>query len=335
MPVRTGARRSAFTLIELLVVIAIIAILAAILFPVFAQAREKARQASCLSNEKQIGLGFMQYVQDWDETYPTAYQYKNNNWAAGTNGGSAGGYTHWSLYIWPYVKNEQVFRCPSDKTPEGGLKPDNAPCVPWTDGSLPNCESQVPLLSYTVNGAVIARFRGPADGPRVVAQASVDETANTIMVAEFTDHENCISETSQGQQNNELRNKSHRPANAYMKTATGGQWASQDPAEMDDPLYAITLAEAEGAAGWGGPADNGSVTLAGGCRRTLTSGGYHIKWVEPARHGGGSNYVFADGHAKWHKFQQTINVNNFLWGKKWHPGQNQPVLDAATGNPVR
>ena len=62
--------KKAFTLIELLVVIAIIAILAAILFPVFAQAREKARQTSCLSNLKQIGLGLMMYTQDYDETYP-------------------------------------------------------------------------------------------------------------------------------------------------------------------------------------------------------------------------------------------------------------------------
>ncbi|WP_395145752.1 prepilin-type N-terminal cleavage/methylation domain-containing protein, partial [Armatimonas sp.] len=82
-------KKRAFTLIELLVVIAIIAILAAILFPVFAQAREKARQTSCLSNQKQIGLGVMQYVQDYDETYPTAYYYKNNT--ATVNGGSAGG----------------------------------------------------------------------------------------------------------------------------------------------------------------------------------------------------------------------------------------------------
>src|SRR5437899_3579592 len=67
-PMKTTKR--AFTLIELLVVIAIIAILAAILFPVFAQAREKARQASCISNLKQIGMGIMQYVQDFDETYP-------------------------------------------------------------------------------------------------------------------------------------------------------------------------------------------------------------------------------------------------------------------------
>ncbi|MBC7807537.1 MAG: prepilin-type N-terminal cleavage/methylation domain-containing protein, partial [Akkermansiaceae bacterium] len=66
-----GRVKSGFTLIELLVVIAIIAILAAILFPVFAQAREKARQISCLSNQKQIGIAMMMYVQDYDETYPT------------------------------------------------------------------------------------------------------------------------------------------------------------------------------------------------------------------------------------------------------------------------
>ena len=73
----TSGKRAAFTLIELLVVIAIIAILAAILFPVFAQAREKARQSSCLSNEKQIGLAIMQYVQDFDETFPMAQRAVN------------------------------------------------------------------------------------------------------------------------------------------------------------------------------------------------------------------------------------------------------------------
>src|SRR5271165_6941681 len=88
-----------FTLIELLVVIAIIAILAAILFPVFAQAREKARAISCLSNVKQIGTAFYMYVQDYDETTPSL-------------GGNSGDYTN---HLYPYVKNNALFSCP-DRT---------------------------------------------------------------------------------------------------------------------------------------------------------------------------------------------------------------------------
>ncbi len=90
----------AFTLIELLVVIAIIAILAAILFPVFAQAREKARQIACLSNTKQMALGVMQYTQDYDDTLPVI----------GDNSACRG---RWQWQIFPYVKNEQVFTCPN------------------------------------------------------------------------------------------------------------------------------------------------------------------------------------------------------------------------------
>jgi prepilin-type N-terminal cleavage/methylation domain-containing protein/prepilin-type processing-associated H-X9-DG protein len=99
-------RASAFTLIELLVVIAIIAILAAILFPVFAQAREKARQTSCLSNTKQLGLAVYQYLQDFDELMPNGtYQY-----------GAIGG---WAGQVQPYTKNAGVFRCASDVVDTG------------------------------------------------------------------------------------------------------------------------------------------------------------------------------------------------------------------------
>ena len=104
-------RSSGFTLIELLVVIAIIAILAAILFPIFAQAREKARQTSCLSNLKQMGLGLMQYTQDYDETYP--YNWFGNLWATNPQTSTAPQYK-WMDAIYPYVRNEQVFTCPSD-----------------------------------------------------------------------------------------------------------------------------------------------------------------------------------------------------------------------------
>ena len=101
--------RVGFTLIELLVVIAIIAILAAILFPVFAKVREKARQISCLSNMKQLGLGFAQYTQDNDETFPV-------------NGGDHGTGTlgeGWAGQIYPYVKSAGVFTCPDDNTLPG------------------------------------------------------------------------------------------------------------------------------------------------------------------------------------------------------------------------
>src|SRR6266853_1824422 len=103
-------RRYGFTLIELLVVIAIIAILAAILFPVFAQARAKARQASCTSNVKQLSLGFMMYVQDYDETFPYW------NWGDSFGSGSRTPNhfeSFWINAIYPYVKNGQVFACPS------------------------------------------------------------------------------------------------------------------------------------------------------------------------------------------------------------------------------
>src|SRR5471030_1996260 len=92
-----------FTLIELLVVIAIIAILAAILFPVFAKAREKARQSSCQSNCKQIGLAMLQYVQDYDETYPIGWRTDPDNLQR-----------RWCEIIQAYCKSTQMFVCPSD-----------------------------------------------------------------------------------------------------------------------------------------------------------------------------------------------------------------------------
>ena len=110
-----------FTLIELLVVIAIIAILAAILFPVFAQSREKARTTSCLSNMKQIGFGRMMYVHDYDESFPRNRFY--------TPDGTM--YYTWRTSIMPYLKSEQIWKCPSASFSRN--------CYDWPD--VPACQS--------------------------------------------------------------------------------------------------------------------------------------------------------------------------------------------------
>lgn len=101
-------RRQGFTLIELLVVIAIIAILAAILFPVFQKVRENARRTTCTSNMKQCGLAIVMYFQDNDERYPT-YARPNPNFGAGGDGFSD---VDWQVSVWPYVKAQGMFACP-------------------------------------------------------------------------------------------------------------------------------------------------------------------------------------------------------------------------------
>jgi len=107
----TPRKSGAFTLIELLVVIAIIAILAAILFPVFAQAREKARQTSCLSNMKQLGLAFVQYTSDYDELYPLGLVPVDTS----TNNPDTSYYgAGWSNQVYPYIKSVAVYKCPDD-----------------------------------------------------------------------------------------------------------------------------------------------------------------------------------------------------------------------------
>ncbi len=138
MPNQSSPRaRAAFTLIELLVVIAIISILAAMIFPSFARARESARRTSCLSNMKQLGLAFIQYTQDYDERYPKAGNYQNwkpgnGHWVAGQSDGLASALAGLaSPYnatnnkanieagaIYPYVKSVQVYRCPSGRIAE-------------------------------------------------------------------------------------------------------------------------------------------------------------------------------------------------------------------------
>lgn len=178
---RESGSRSAFTLIELLVVIAIIAILAAILFPVFAQAREKARSASCLSNDKQTGTALLMYTQDYDETYPvtTVYDF-------GTNSPQ----NSWIARIVPYIKNLQVFFCPSDPGPTAGY-PRTGPGA-WSGPAISYaCNSLMGGANLQDNvgvGVIGLAQEGIWDGwfPQSsgVTLASINRSAETIAIAE-------------------------------------------------------------------------------------------------------------------------------------------------------
>ncbi|HEY3332194.1 MAG TPA: DUF1559 domain-containing protein [Capsulimonadaceae bacterium] len=211
--------KSGFTLIELLVVIAIIAILAAILFPVFATARDKARQTTCTNNCKQIMLAVLQYNQDYDETYPPNYTY------SGTFP-----LVYWFQNLQPYTKSSGVFLCPSD--PKPGNTGDNSPTA-YPISYLDNI-----ILGGNGNpGNVMATKWYPV--------TKIVQTATTVYMCEGgaqagtgvgTSAINTTDETS---------------------IAKEGSWILQDPANPGSMCnksgIACSASIASGSEGWAGP----------------------------------------------------------------------------------
>jgi len=156
--------RSGFTLIELLVVIAIIAILASILFPVFARAREQARKSACMSNLKQIGLGVMMYNQDYDESFPASVMMN-------TSGASPVIESYWYKIIAPYVKSTQLFVCPTAGIIQGSGG------YGWNFAGTGATSSTFNGFGYRSND-----WRTPTGA--AIRLSSIDEPSTTILITD-------------------------------------------------------------------------------------------------------------------------------------------------------
>ena len=238
----SDSRSCAFTLVELLVVIAIIAILAAILFPVFARARENARRTSCLSNLKQIGIGFMQYTQDYDENGPMTSM----------SGGmmSMGAYS-WTTSTQPYIKSVQVFRCPSDSAArwQTPVAPPAAP--PYT-------------TSYLLNSWFAPDKKDPVTGAinGYSNLARVQEPSRSIILSEKAD------------------------------LTAGAMLATTDHCH---PMY------------WGSNPEETSAMMSG---LVWDAAGNVPREMAVKRHLEGFNNLYADGHARWGRFEQLTSYPN-------------------------
>jgi prepilin-type N-terminal cleavage/methylation domain-containing protein len=334
--------KKAFTLIELLVVIAIIAILAAILFPVFAQAKAAAKKTQDLSNIKQLGLSILIYAGDNDDVLPSAYFHRAFNPALG---GTAGGYEHWSGMVQPYVKNTEMFVSPNDSLrghgptcfasannnsgkgfPAGqqadrcAVSGNTPPGTPSLGGFI--IDNQVPRLSYTVNSAVMPRARNANDlaaGVHVISQSFLPNVSGTIMLAGLTDNLECLNGQSLG---TGIRNSSHRSTNAATRDAANTQqYLGENTDAGTATLYALNFANVR--------------NVFTSCR-TNPAGTYPlISYHSAYRWNEGDNYGMADGSAKYAKFNATLATTRYMWGANMYTANNQPLLDPISGLPVQ
>lgn len=259
-----------FTLIELLVVIAIIAILAAILFPVFAQAREAARKTSCLSNFKQVALGISMYQQDYDEV-----MVQSDSGGIGLPGWGFGRPDYvWPELVQPYIKNWQIFRCPSDPNAnDAALSHD-----PNTDAPIgpndPNYhyawgERADVGLNYVFLSPWVVLPNGYV-GSQSTSLAAINQTASTILFIDTIWDRDSGSGAPKG----------------------GGNWTVEAPCTKDENGNSLTPTYFQGYGGW----------------VPNTTGKAPYSWLEWGgaypRHNKMINVAFCDGHAK----SQTIGA---------------------------
>jgi len=290
-------KHSAFTLIELLVVIAIIAILAAILFPVFAQAKEAAKKTSCLSNTKQLGLGVMMYQGDSDDT---CIPESTDTGTLRDDGSTYRPWAPWTRLAQPYMKNLGILLCPENKANSFIL------------AANPTARSEI-YAGYGLNYGYLSNFMGadPSNsGDYLFAPISatpVNRPANTVMLAE-----------SQGEN---FASANH----AYVWTQPIGPVVEPPDAYLSDHVFFST--------GWGNQADQVTQYYDypgyGGMSWKHGDTGFKVN-VLPV---GGANTTFEDGHSKFYKpgglaagtnfspsasgqnvFQ--VNKTNYLWDSR-------------------
>jgi prepilin-type N-terminal cleavage/methylation domain-containing protein/prepilin-type processing-associated H-X9-DG protein len=333
---RAGKKRG-FTLIELLVVIGIIALLAAILMPSLANARELAKGAACLSNLKNIGSGLMVYNSDNKGFFPSSYHYING-------ASSGGGYHNWTSDLTPdeytlgvtsgkYPKYAEQFICPSH-TP-GGWAPSNftttrIPVPPSGQASQDTTgtvdDQQAPRLSYLANEAIMPRKKFSAsydanNAPgtsnlRLVSGDEIQSAAHTILLAEFSNSSNCIWGSSVG---GGSAFKSHRPTNGVKSNQPGG--STSGPGVFDGEGYTLgtqvwklTFNEANDAI---------NAVLAD---KVNAINAHHIAYINSNAHKTGSNYTFADGHAAKVTLSETLDPADYMWGRKMYSCADEPVI---------
>jgi prepilin-type N-terminal cleavage/methylation domain-containing protein/prepilin-type processing-associated H-X9-DG protein len=295
-------RRTGFTLIELLVVIAIIAILAAILFPVFAQAREKARAISCLSNMKQIGLGLAMYVQDYDETMPSAFICASDvNGSTDNSCATGSGVVSYEYQLNPYIKNKAIFVCPSDSIPrtnQGAEFVDGQDCTP----SAANCVTGKQIRSYGYIGNVDT-VQGDTAGQTPDPNTGMSAWGSGYNIASFDAPADTLSITESWAGNN----NGGTAADSYY----GGPWGDLF---TNCDTYKLAGRNDPPAPGSG---DDYVGPDPGGCRGVYENPSSYRPMKGHMNQG---NYAFADGHAKALRWGQ-VRQNDFYLFKRSKPTQ--------------
>jgi prepilin-type N-terminal cleavage/methylation domain-containing protein/prepilin-type processing-associated H-X9-DG protein len=284
----------AFTLIELLVVIAIIALLAAILFPAFARARENARRASCQSNLKQIGLGFEQYKNDYDNIYPLGYiRVGVENY-------------YWPTFIQPYIKSEQVFVCPSSKTDKFQADPAFVPVT-----ALKNyCD--VTTSSADTTGT----YGGDGSSARVCLVNRLSYSLNQIEDTDNSTASTSDNPTGWFYTNTALKYKFNSPSGRMHGFVNPNPVLGLNGAIVEEPSSTIQVVDGMAgrlASATEDPCSYGSQMARIRSDRSLDyyrsdwAPGYKTDLGSKAsyRHFGGFNALYGDGHVKWRKWGST------------------------------